>query len=233
MKKCSPMYGPKESSRDIQFFVHPETASSEEALTMETELDAWVSFQIAVKIYGKDGHLTDQELNREMSQLMRQYEGLTPHYRTMILPHILSIHELSSMREELDTELAASAGQPISNRMAALKKCLDNVDEQFQLYMHLFRTLRGVSDPFNTHDYVTSQVSSLRHDSKNLEQNIRQLADDLRREHVASSSWVGAWKFANDGSFGTTSLWVKQDSSGLINDVSEIKSSNANQDNAG
>ena len=200
---------------------------------MATESDAWVSFQFAVKIYEEEREWTDQELSRETTKLRRQYEGLTPHYRTMILPHILSIHELSSIREELDTELEASAGQPISNRLAAFKKCLDNVDEQFLLYNHLFRTLHGVRDPFNTLDYVPSQVSSLRHDSKDLEQNIRQLADDLRREHVASSSWVGAWKFANDGSFGRTSLWVKQDSRGLINDVSKTESSKANRDNAG
>ncbi|KAI7284134.1 hypothetical protein KC345_g2454 [Hortaea werneckii] len=36
-------------------------------------------------------------------------------------------------------------------------------------------------------------------------------------------SWVGAWKFANDGSFGKTSLWVKQDSNGMINDRCVIK----------
>ncbi|KAI7026473.1 hypothetical protein KC355_g641 [Hortaea werneckii] len=190
---------------------------------MATESDAWVSFQLAVKIYEEDRQLTNQEFNRETSQLRRQYEGLTPHYRTMILPHILSIHELSSMREDLDTELAASAEQPISNRLVASKRCLDNVNEQFQLYNHLFRALHGVRYPFNIHDYVTSQVSSLRHDSIDLEQNIRQLADDLRREHGASPSWVGAWKFAIDGSFGRTSLWVKQDSSGLINDRCVIK----------
>ncbi|KAI6809394.1 hypothetical protein KC332_g13515 [Hortaea werneckii] len=36
-------------------------------------------------------------------------------------------------------------------------------------------------------------------------------------------SWVGAWKFANDGNFGKTSLWVRQDSNGLINDRCVIK----------
>lgn len=200
---------------------------------MATESDAWVSFQLAVKIHEEGRQLTNQEFDRETSQLRRQYEGLTPHYRDTILPHMLSIHELSSMREELDTELAASAEQPISNRLVAFKKCIDNVDEQFLHYNHLFQTLHGVRDPFNTHDYVTSQLSSLRHDSKDLKQNIRQLADDLRREHGASPSWVGAWKFAIDGSFGRTSLWVKQDSSGLINDVSETNSSKANQNNAG
>ncbi|RMY55064.1 hypothetical protein D0865_04379 [Hortaea werneckii] len=190
---------------------------------MATESDAWVSFQLAVKIHEEGRQLTNQEFDRETSQLRRQYEGLTPHYRDTILPHMLSIHELSSMREELDTELAASAEQPISNRLVAFKKCIDNVDEQFLHYNHLFQTLHGVRDPFNTHDYVTSQLSSLRHDSKDLKQNIRQLADDLRREHGASPSWVGAWKFAIDGSFGRTSLWVKQDSSGLINDRCVIK----------
>ncbi|RMY03057.1 hypothetical protein D0868_07657 [Hortaea werneckii] len=182
---------------------------------MAEESDAWVSFQLAVKIYEEERELTDQELNSETSQLRRQYEGLTPHYRRMILPHILSIHELSSMREELDTELAASAEQPISNRLVASKMCLDNVNEQSQLYNHLFRALHGVRYPFNIQDYVTSQVSSLRHHSKDLKQNIRQLADGLRREYGASPSWVGAWKFAIDGSFGRTSLWVKQDNTVL------------------
>ncbi|KAI7392769.1 hypothetical protein KC336_g16449, partial [Hortaea werneckii] len=66
-------------------------------------------------------------------------------------------------------------------------------------------------------------VRSLSHDAKDLERNIRQLADELRREHGASMSWVGAWKFAIDGSFGKTSLWVRQDSNGLINDRCVIK----------
>lgn len=200
---------------------------------MATESESWVSFQLAVKLYKEEWDPTDQELDREVSRLRRQYEGITPHYRRMIMPHILSIHELSSMREDLDTEFEASANQPTSNRLAASKKCLDNVNEQFLLFIHLFKTLYGVSDPWDIHEYVTSRVFALSHDAKDLEQHIRQLADDLRREHGASMSWVGAWKFANDGNFGKTSLWVRQDSNGLINDVSEIKSSRASQENAG
>ena len=46
---------------------------------------------------------------------------------------------------------------------------------------------------------------------------------EIRQEQYGMGlAWVGAWHFATDGSFGKTSLWVKQNASARVIDVSTI-----------
>lgn len=204
-------------------------------------------FQAGLEEFLRKASLTEQQEQELKPTLDAAFDSLSEDYITDLVPWMTAIvqsnDECGTLKEIIDDheddeplEEHASGGDSdvdmneseqgktltSSEYLETRRKLVENVTYQKRILESLLTALDTWDGVEHIRDYTRYLIGKV---TKIETRFVRELSkhEYAHKQELAGMgpSWVGAFHFADEGSFGKTSLWAKQNTSGVITDVSK------------